>query len=605
MAQYTRQQLLDAHNRAIAAQDFDAADELAGMIDAMAEEPVQEPDGPMLPNITGALERTGQRIEDIAEADYSVSPTRLLSEGIRGTGDILVGAFQDLTPDVLKDAVKSGVEGLTPAAKKVVEPVTKLATIVGETEIAQDILNTMQKSWSTHLARKEEDPEYAYFAREVEALVDVAAVVAPPTKIKPVLPESSGLANTGMGLVRGGRKQQIGKRKELVTEALKPLDGFGQGTTYTKGWLSKKSYDPSADELEMIDVVSSIPEFDPKSTFIDNYNVIEDYIGRQANQLKTGIAKAGNPQIDLDALVSDIRTRAMAGLEDEVYNRKGKARKIEEQLRLFVERAGKGTAIEVLEARQALDRALKKDQRSEQDVIATPSKAGRRAISEAVHDAIANNVPDVAVKDLLRKQALSYRALDVVDEKRRLEFDTVISRAGQNLSRAGVNLPKNPASQVATGYAAANIVQSGIFPYLAAAGATAGAVYGASKAAMSPATKKFVGLMINAMDKGIKGAKGNAELAAQLRADRAILVSVLQDTRFDEEEEEEDEVEKEPEQANVAPQQSGQAAQIANSIQNLRGFNQLPQQQVNARLSQLNDPLLQQAVMQQLYGSTP
>ena len=570
-----------------------------------ADFPTQAPDGPMLPNITGALERTGQRIEDIAEADYSVSPTRLLSEGIRGTGDILVGAFQDLTPDVLKDAVRSGVEGLTPAAKKVAEPVTKLATIVGETEIAQDILNTMQKSWSTHLARKEEDPDYAYFAREIEGLVDVAAVVAPPTKIKPVLPESSGLANTGMGLVRGGRRQQVGKRKELVTEALKPLDGFGQGTTYTKGWLSKKSYDPSADELEMIDVVSSIPEFDPKGTFIDNFNVIEDYIGRQANQLKTGIAKAGNPQIDLDALVEDIRTRAMAGLEDEVYNRKGKARKIEEQLRLFVEKAGKGTAIEVLEARQALDRALKKDQRSEQDVIATPSKAGRRAISEAVHEAIANNVPDVAVKDLLRKQALSYRALDVVDEKRRLEFDTVISRAGQNLSRAGVNLPKNPASQVATGYAAANIVQSGIFPYLAAAGATASAVYGASKAAMSPATKKFVGLMINSMDKALKAGRGSAELMAQLRADRAILVSVLQDTRFDEEEEDEVEVEKEPEQANVAPQQTGQAAQIANSIQNLRGFNQLPQQQVNARLSQLNDPLLQQAVMQQLYGSTP
>jgi len=510
-----------------------------------ADFPTQAPDGPMLPNITAALERGGQRMSALSgtpeERAAGMQPgvARAASEVIGSTGDLLIAGFQDLTPDMIKDAVGSAVEGLTATAKKVAEPVTKVATLVGETEIAQDVLNTMQKSWSTHLARKKEDPEYAYVATELESLVDVAAVVAPPTKIKPILPESSGLANTGMGLVRGGRRQQVGKRKELVTEALKPLDGFGQGTTYTKGWLSKKSYDPSADELEMIDVVSSIPEFDPKSTFIDNYNVIEDYIGRQANQLKTGIAKAGNPQIDLDALVEDIRTRAMAGLEDEVYNRKGKARKIEEQLRLFVEKAGKGTAIEVLEARQALDRALKKDQRSEQDVIATPSKAGRRAISEAVHEAIANNVPNVAVKDLLRKQALSYRALDVVDEKRRLEFDTVISRAGQNLSRAGVNLPKNPASQVATGYAAANIVQSGIFPYLAAAGATASAVYGASKAAMSPSTKKFVGLMINSMDKALKAGRGSAELMAQLRADRAILVSVLQDTRFDEEEEDE------------------------------------------------------------------
>jgi hypothetical protein len=56
---------------------------------------------------------------------------------------------------------------------------------------------------------------------------------------------------------------------------------------------------------------------------------------------------------------------------------------------------------------------------------------------------------------------------------------------------------------------------------------------------MSPSTKKFVGLMINSMDKALKAGRGSAELMAQLRADRAILVSVLQDTRFDEEEEDE------------------------------------------------------------------
>ena len=43
--------------------------------------------------------------------------------------------------------------------------------------------------------------------------------------------------------------------------------------------------------------------------------------------------------------------------------------------------------------------------------------------------------------------------------------------------------------------------------------------------------------MINSIDKALKAGRGSAELAAQLRADRAILVSVLQDTRFDEEDE--------------------------------------------------------------------
>ena len=202
MAQYTRQQLLDAHNRAIAAQDFDAADELAGMLDSMAEAPVQEPDGPMLPNITAALESGGQRMSALSgtpeERAAGMQPgvARAASEVIGSTGDLLIAGFQDLTPDMLKDGVSSAVEGLTATAKKIAEPVTKLATLVGETEIAQDVLNTMQKSWSAHLTRKKEDPEYAYVATELESLVDVAAVVAPPTKIKPILPESSGLVLT-------------------------------------------------------------------------------------------------------------------------------------------------------------------------------------------------------------------------------------------------------------------------------------------------------------------------------------------------------------------------------------------------------------------------
>ena len=49
--------------------------------------------------------------------------------------------------------------------------------------------------------------------------------------------------------------------------------------------------------------------------------------------------------------------------------------------------------------------------------------------------------------------------------------------------------------------------------------------------------------MLNSMDKALKAGKGSAELMAQLRADRAILVSVLQDTRFDEEEDEVEETE--------------------------------------------------------------
>ena len=150
-------------------------------------------------------------------------------------------------------------------------------------------------------------------------------------------------------------------------------------------------------------------------------------------------------------------------------------------------------------------------------------------------------MPDVSVQDLLRKQALSYRALDIVGEKRRLEADTAIGRLGQNISRTGVNLPRNPASQLATGYAAGNIVQSGAFPWLAGIGATGASIYGLGKAAMSSQTKKFFGQLLVSTDKAIKAAKGSPQMIQQLKADRAVLVSLMQDARFDETEEEEEE----------------------------------------------------------------
>jgi len=541
MAEYTREQLIDGLNRAAAAGDNAAANEIAAMLDKM-EEPETATE-PMFPAFTEAARVSGERLAGLMPTPGQRQPgvPTIGAEIAGGFGRLITGAAQDITPDVVEEAVAEGLEGATDFAKIQLAPVIRLGTILGESDIAQDVLNTIQESYSTHLSRKESDPEYAAVSRELESTIDLAALIAPGGRLKPVKAEDTFLTNTGMDLIRSGRSQKIGDRKSLTRYALTPLDGFGKGKTTTKGWLKTKTYEPDADELEMINVISSIPKFNPKSTFIDNYNVIKDYIGRQANQLTAGIAKAGNPKVDVEELIADIRTRAMNGLADEVYDRKGKARKIDQQLQLFRERLGKGTALEVLEARKALDKSLKKDSRSAEDSIATPSIAGRRAISEAAHEAIANAVPNVAVQNLLRKQALSYRALDIVDEKRRLEANNTIGRLGQNISRTGVNLPRNPASQIATGYTVGNIVQSGAFPYVLGTGATVASLYGLGKAGFSSQTKKFFGNLLVATDKAIKAAKGSPEMIQQLKADRAVLVSLMQDARFDETEEEEEE----------------------------------------------------------------
>ena len=63
---------------------------------------------------------------------------------------------------------------------------------------------------------------------------------------------------------------------------------------------------------------------------------------------------------------------------------------------------------------------------------------------------------------------------------------------------------------------------------------------------MSAQTKKFLGQLLVSTDKAIKAAKSSPEMIQQLRADRAVIVSIIQDTRFTEPddepvEEEEDE----------------------------------------------------------------
>ena len=61
---------------------------------------------------------------------------------------------------------------------------------------------------------------------------------------------------------------------------------------------------------------------------------------------------------------------------------------------------------------------------------------------------------------------------------------------------------------------------------------------------------------------------------------------MLQNAKVVKEEEKQPEEQAPTTPPQAATQQTGQAAQIAGTIQNLRGFNQLPPQQVNARLGQ-------------------
>jgi len=534
----------------------------------------------------------------------------------RGVGGILVETGKEVIPEDVS------FENMFPFYRPLMEPLVKLGKLVSETDLGSEAIEIAKRSYTDYQNWKQESEENAYVARELESMVDVGSLFAPSTRVAPITPD---MGEAGRQLSRAGRQQKITKRQDALTEIITPVSGFGEGKTITKGLRGKRQYIPTADEKEMVRVLSKIPEIKVKDTMINNYNAIDDAISSKANKIITGIAQTGNPKIDVDQLVNNVRNKFFAQVDEkEVFNLEKQKKKADEMLTALRKFAGSGTSLEVLEARKKLDAKLREDEYDPDSNISKASIAGRKIIAEAVHTALQDAlstggvratlkkqmpdvvhpewIPNVKLKELLREQHLLYRARDVVDEKRKIEDPTAVGRQVQNLERAGFNPPKTAMGQGIAAGVAYKAATSPAAPYVVSASAAIGTMYGVGKLALSSGTKKVLGQILQTTDKALRSAKITPEMAAQLRADRLVIISLLNQPTEKVKPEEQPEEQEEPQ---AATQQTGQAAQIAGTIQNLRGFNQLPPQQVNARLGQLNDPLLQQAVMQQLYGTTP
>ncbi len=467
----------------------------------------------------------------------------------RGVGGVLVETGKEVIPE------DASFENVLPAFRPLIEPVVKLGKLLSETDLAQEAIDIAKKSYSDYQNWKNASEENAYVARELEDAVEVGLLFSPSTRVAPIVPDvgdvgSGFIAKKGRDIARAGRQQKIRAKQEAITEIITPLSGFGEGKTVTSGLRGKRQYIPTEDEKETVRVMSKIPELDPKGTMINTYNVLDDAITFKANRITTGIAQVGNPNIDVDQLLGNIQAKFYRQLEeDEVFSIAQKKAKIDEMLTAFRKFAGEGTSLEVLEARKKLDSKLKTDEYDPNSEIAKASKAGRRAISEAVHTALQDALstggvratlkkampgvkqtawePNVPLKELLREQHLLYRAKDVVDEKRQVEAVNAVGRQVQNLQRTGFNPPQGAIGQTVAAGMAYKAATSPAMPYVVGGGAAIGAMYGVGKLALSGATKRALGQLLQTTDKALKSPNTTLEMAAQLKADRLVIIDLL------------------------------------------------------------------------------
>tara|TARA_A100001015_G_scaffold249779_1_gene287858 strand:- start:35 stop:1060 length:1026 start_codon:yes stop_codon:yes gene_type:complete len=242
----------------------------------------------------------------------------------RGVGDVLVETGKEVIPEDVS------FENIFPFYRPLMEPLVKLGKLISETDLGSEAIEIAKRSYTDYQNWKQESEENAYVARELESMIDVGLLFAPSTRVAPITPN---IGEAGRQLSRAGRQQTIAKRQDALAEIITPLSGFGEGKTITKGIRGKREYILTANEKEIVRALSKIPEIKVNDTMINTYNAINDAISSKANRLVTGIAQAGNPKIDVDQLVNNVRNKFFAKVDEkEVFDLEKQKNKVDDML---------------------------------------------------------------------------------------------------------------------------------------------------------------------------------------------------------------------------------------------------------------------------------
>lgn len=501
-------------------------------------------------------------------------------------GDLLITGAEAITPDFVLEAIEGAVE----AAQE--NPVVK----EGLTLASQGI--DKYKEW----ADNNKDT-----AKTLESYFNIAAF-ATPAKPSPLRAGVEAIGKAGetleeMGgnLVKNGRSGILGKKRDKTTHMLEPaVKDIPAGDFDVSSVVGTITYDPKNPyKAQNIDIVNELPDVNPNKSYTYNAKVIQKAADAEKARLE-GILRRTDTPFNPDEVMARVVAQTKEKLAELGELEPTAAKAINKALQQATKRLqdGDGSLLDILQARRDFDSYFNFQKAQNTQAGATLDSArtfARNAMNDVLEELSANST----VKSSLRKQSAYLNALDVLIPKRARDARTVLARV-MRASRAVV--PTTIGAQAAT----AGLIAGGLATYwpLLTIPALGALLFSGVRASFSPQAKLVLGEIIKESGKALKVAESKLDKEAieQLRADRLVLISLLNETPV-EEEEPEQQAPTPPPQA--ATQQTGQAAQIAGTIQNLRGFNQLPPQQVNARLGQLNDPLLQQAVMQQLYGTTP
>lgn len=218
--------------------------------------------------------------------------------------------------------------------------------------------------------------------------------------------------------------------KDLITPELTgkaSVEAIKTGKVTEAGLLGSRDITQAVPGFSNMEkAVSEVPKISPKNTLLENANAIHDHIGTVANDLMTQL-KSVQTQVGKDRgfftpnefkgymksvsqILSDNPT--LVGDAEKTAN------KILTKFNSLVKEKGY-TPSGLLEARKALDSwmSLQKGAKVFDPTTENAVSIALRAIRQGGNDFLASKVPDVAVKELLAKQASLYNAIEQIAPK--------------------------------------------------------------------------------------------------------------------------------------------------------------------------------------------
>jgi len=538
---YTQEQLITALRKADAAQDLLAVNELTGMLEALEPKPPVEGYDPsaftspeQYRKTLGAMSETvsdlpvfakelRQEFDDPAdpEAAWALATTK---RGVLGTGLELLGQGAKLSLMALSEHTPDSVE------KKIVDTLTPVAKAVADSPIG----DFASWSWDEYMEWKNDNPRKG---RALEGVVNVAELFVPPLRRTPVTDDRSLVRTLADEQYGRAVELETGKRRDFLNTVITPIETKAnnekRAARMTQDEKGRNIYQPTDDEIEMVNVLSRIDEIDQKQSFVKIREILEKQVKTTHDNLNN-LLKKSKFKFNTKKLVKKMEAQVAKQLDENpvLVGDAGKvATKIfNRAVRLLAETDGSPAA--VMDVRRQLDDWAKKQGKSSYDGNENAYTVAQRSVRDFLNDAVSEAVPETAVLEKLRRQHLLLRAKDRVLPKSAVEADTKLGRSLQNIMKAtDTTVSKTALGKIGTVSVAASVLGGAAFlnilPTLTALAATGTLGYAVYRGSVSPTLRKTLSKGLREIDDVLSKKSLGNEMRKALQADRAVFIELM------------------------------------------------------------------------------